>query len=142
MIGRALAIDYGGKRTGLAISDALGITAQPMKAVVSPSLEVTVEAIAIFAREREVKTIVLGMPYLPDGSEGEQVDRVRHFKTSVKAKLAEGGEIVEWDERHTTKEAEAMWREAGYSKKKAKEFIDSTVAVILLREYLNSLQRG
>jgi putative holliday junction resolvase len=139
MIGRILAIDYGGKRTGLAISDALGITAQPMKAVVSPSLDVTVGAIAIFAREREVKTVVIGMPFLPDGSEGEQVDRVRHFMTSLKAKLAEDVKVVELDERHTTKEAEAMWRQAGYSKRKAKEFIDSTVAVILLREYLHSI---
>ena len=139
MIGRILAIDYGGKRTGLAISDALGITAQPMKAVVSPSLEVTVEAIAIFARDRDVKTVVIGMPFLPDGSEGEQGDRVRHFMSSLRAKLAEGVKVVELDERHTTKEAEAMWREAGYSKKKAKEFIDSTVAVILLREYLHRI---
>lgn len=139
MIGRVLAIDYGGKRTGLAISDALGITAQPIQAVVSPSLEVTVEAIAIFSREREVKTVVIGMPYMPDGSEGEQVDRVRHFMTSLKAKLADDVKVVEIDERHTTKEAEAMWRQAGYSKKKAKDYIDSTVAVILLREYLHSI---
>ncbi|NQU49403.1 MAG: Holliday junction resolvase RuvX [Planctomycetes bacterium] len=139
MIGRVLAIDYGGKRTGLAISDALGITAQPIKAVVSTSLDVTVEAIAIFAKQREVQTVVVGMPFLPDGSEGAQVDRVRHFLSSLRAKLADGVNVVEIDERHTTKEAEAMWRQAGYSKRKAKEYIDSTVAVILLREYLTRL---
>jgi putative Holliday junction resolvase len=136
MRGRVIAIDYGGKRTGLAVSDALGITAQPLKAVVSTDLSETAHAIAAVAKEREATVVLIGMPFLPDGSEGGQVDKVRHFMASLKPLLAGEVEIVEIDERHTTKEAEAMWRQAGYSKRKAKEFIDSTVAVILLREYL------
>jgi putative transcription antitermination factor YqgF len=77
------------------------------------------------------------MPFLPDGREGAQVARVRLFISALETKLPEGTEIEEIDERHSTKEAEAMWRQAGYSKKKAKSYLDSTAAVVLLREYLH-----
>lgn len=137
MAGRVLAVDYGGKRTGLAVSDALGITAQPLPAIVSESLAVTVQGIVEIVEERQVPVVLIGMPYLPDGREGAQVDRVRLFMSALREKLPTGTAIEEIDERHTTKEAEAMWRQAGYSKKKAKEFLDSTAAVVLLREYLH-----
>ncbi len=134
--GRILAVDYGGRRTGLACSDALGITAQPLPPIDSTDLATTANAVAAVARERQIVTLLIGMPFMPDGSEGEQVERVRHFLTSLRPLLGTAVGVVEIDERHTTKEAEAMWRQAGYSKKKAKPFLDSTVAVILLREHL------
>jgi putative Holliday junction resolvase len=137
MAGRVLAIDYGGKRTGLAVSDELGITAQPLPAIVSESLDETVDGIVAHVVERRVPVVLVGMPYLPDGREGAQVDRVKLFISALRKKLPEGTRIDEIDERHTTKEAEAMWRQAGYSKKKAKDFLDSTAAVVLLREYLH-----
>lgn len=134
---RVLAIDYGGKRTGLAVSDEMGITAQPLPAVVSEDLDETVDHIARLVRERRVPVVLVGMPYLPDGREGAQVDRVRLFLSALRPKLPEGTRIEEIDERHTTKEAEAMWRQAGFSKKKAKAWLDSTAAVVILREYLH-----
>lgn len=138
MIGRVLAVDYGGKRTGIATCDALGITANPQPAIITESLAETVQGIIDLVREGDVKAVVVGMPFLPDGSEGAQTARVRLFMSAIREKLPEGVHLTEWDERNTTKEAEAMWREAGYSKKKAKPYLDSTAAVILLREYLTA----
>ncbi|TAH39241.1 MAG: Holliday junction resolvase RuvX [Planctomycetota bacterium] len=134
--GRTLAIDYGGKRTGLAVSDPLGIAAHPLAAVISTDLEATVDAIARIAAEREVRRVVVGMPYLPSGLEGAQVDRVRLFIGALRPKLAPGIEILERDERLTTRAAEELWRQGGYSRREAKDFLDSTAAVILLRDYL------
>lgn len=137
MAGRVLAVDYGGKRTGLAVSDFMGITAQPLPAIISESLEETIRGIVTIVEERQIPIVLVGMPFLPDGREGAQVARVRLFISALLPKLPEGTKIEEIDERHTTKEAEAMWRQAGYSKKKAKAFLDSTAAIVILRDYLH-----
>ncbi len=136
MIGRTLAVDYGLKRTGLAVCDALGIAAHPLEAIVSPSLAETVGAIVDLVKEREVKRVVVGMPYLPDGREGEQVKNVFVFLDALRAKLPEGVELMHQDERHTTKEARVLLRETGLKGKKAKAKLDSVAATVILRQYL------
>lgn len=136
MIGRTLAVDYGLKRTGLAVCDALGIAAHPLEAIVSPSLDETVAAIVALVVEREVKRVVVGMPYLPDGREGEQVKNVFVFLDALRAKLPGGVELSHQDERHTTKEARVLLRETGLKGKKAKAKLDSVAATVILRQYL------
>ncbi len=136
MIGRTLAVDYGLKRTGLAVCDALGMAAHPLEAIVSPSLAETVGAIVDLVKEREVKRVVVGMPYLPDGREGEQVKNVFVFLDALRAKLPEGVELMHQDERHTTKEARVLLRETGLKGKKAKAKLDSVAATVILRQYL------
>ena len=136
MKGRVLAIDYGGKRTGLAVCDEMRIVAHPLPAIISTTLLDTVKGIAEVVDGRSIKVILCGIPFLSDGTEGTQVANVRIFLAELRKVL--GPEILfeEIDERYTTKEAEGMWRKAGYSKKAAKEFLDSTAAVVILREYL------
>ncbi|MCP4093099.1 MAG: Holliday junction resolvase RuvX [Planctomycetes bacterium] len=124
------------KRTGLAVCDALGIAAHPLEAIVSPSLAETVGAIVDLVKEREVKRVVVGMPYLPDGREGEQVKNVFVFLDALRAKLPEGVELMHQDERHTTKEARVLLRETGLKGKKAKAKLDSVAATVILRQYL------
>lgn len=136
MIGRTLAVDYGLKRTGLAVCDALGIAAQPLEAVVSRSLDRTVEAIVDHVQERGIVRVVVGMPYLPDGREGEQVKSVFVFLDALRAKLPEKVELLHQDERHTTKEARSLMRETGLRGRKAKEKLDSVAAVVILRQFL------
>jgi putative Holliday junction resolvase len=140
MIGRTLAIDYGGKRTGLAVCDPLGIAAHPLAAVVSTDLEETVTGVVTEVRERMVERVLLGIPYMPDGREGEQVQAVRVFLAALRAKLPERVEILERDERHTTKEAKTLLREGGLNPRKHKDKIDSLAAVVILREWLESVQ--
>lgn len=140
MIGRVLAIDYGAKRTGMAVSDALGIAAHPLPAVVTEDLDETVARIVEVAREKEVQRVLLGMPYLPSGLEGAQVDRVRLFQGSLREKLPAEVEILTRDERFTTAEAEKLLRQGGLDRKRAKPYVDSTAAVVLLRQYLEELR--
>lgn len=135
--GRILAIDYGAKRTGLAICDPLGIAAHPLPAIHAADLETTVRAIAALVTEREVKAVLVGMPFLPSGLEGAQVDRVRLFAGALRPLLPPAVPILERDERFTTRAAEELWRTAGISKRDAKAYLDSTAAVVLLREYLD-----
>ncbi|HEX9793715.1 MAG TPA: Holliday junction resolvase RuvX [Planctomycetota bacterium] len=134
--GRVLAIDYGSKRTGLAVSDPLGIAAHPLDPVVSTDLQETVQAIVREIREREVRTVLLGMPFLRSGLEGGQAQRVRFFLGELRKHMPADVVILERDERFTTAEAESLWRRAGIQKRKAKPYLDSTAAVIVLREYL------
>ena len=124
------------KRTGLAVCDALGIAAHPLEAVVSPSLDVTVDAIVTLVKEREVQRVVVGMPYLPDGREGEQVKNVFVFLDALRAKLPESVALTHQDERHTTKEARVLLRETGLRGKKVKAKLDSIAATVILRQFL------
>jgi len=133
---RVLAVDYGGRRTGLAVSDAAGITAQPLEPVDTLDLQETIQGVVEVAVGREVAVVLVGMPYMPNGREGEQAAHVRIFVGELEKQLPEETEVVFKDERYTTKEAASLWRQAGIRGKKAKPFLDSTAAVVLLREYL------
>ena len=106
MIGRTLAIDYGLKRTGLATCDPMGITAQPLPAIVSSDLTETIAVILEHVRERKIVRLLVGMPYLPDGGEGEQAQSVHVFINACKKALPENFDIQHQDERHTTPRAE------------------------------------
>ena len=136
MIGRTLAIDYGLKRTGLASCDPMGITAQPLPAIVSSSLETTIADILEHVKERQIIRLLIGMPYLPDGREGEQAKSVHVFIDACRKALPEGFDIRHQDERHTTKEAHTLLKEAGLKGKKKQAVLDSTAAVVILREFL------
>ncbi|MBC8328959.1 MAG: Holliday junction resolvase RuvX [Planctomycetes bacterium] len=136
MKGRALAVDYGAKRTGLAISDEMRIVATPLEAVVSTSLEETVAGVVAVVASMRVTTLVLGMPFLRSGLEGSQCANVRLFLSALRQKLPAGVEGVERDGRFTTHEAELRLRPTGKRRKQLKSHIDSTAAVVLLRDYL------
>ena len=136
MIGRTLAIDYGLKRTGLASCDPMGITAQPLPAIISSSLETTIADILEHVKERQIVRLLIGMPYLPDGREGEQAKSVHVFIDACRKALPEGFDIQHQDERHTTKEALTLLKETGLKGKKKQAVLDSTAAVVILREFL------
>ncbi len=136
MKGRVLAVDYGAKRTGLALSDEMRIVATPLEPVISASLAETVAGVMAVVEGQKVATIVIGMPFLRSGLEGSQCAKVRLFLSALKEKLPTGCEIVERDERFTTHEAERLLRPTGKKRKQLKAHIDSTAAVVLLRDYL------
>ena len=136
MRGRILAVDYGQKRTGLAVSDALGITATPLASVISESLQETVEQVVATALEKEVRAVLVGMPYLRSGEEGAQCARVRLFLLELRSRLPSDIELFERDERFTTAEADRLLRQTGKKRKDYKKHLDATAAVVLLRDYL------
>lgn len=134
---RILALDVGRKRIGLAISDALGITAQGL-----PNLERTrkrddLAALARLVEEHEVGSLLIGNPINMGGTEGRQSAWVREFAAALEKQT--GLPICLWDERLTTVEANRLLRQSGISLEKRAAAVDRLSAVILLQSYLDSL---
>ncbi len=135
--GRILALDHGTKRIGVALSDELGWTAQPLETFERRTLDRDVAHIQDLVREHEVTRVLLGLPLRLDGSEGPAVQAVRAFLERLEAALPVP--VVTWDERMTTKAAEELLIAADVSRKKRKGTVDRVAAAILLQSYLESL---
>lgn len=131
---RAMALDVGDKRIGVALSDPLKITAQGLETYQRSILKEDVAHIWQLINENDVTELVVGLPKNMDGSLGFKVDDVRFF---VDALLKKGEIKVIWiDERLTTVSAERALLEADVSRKKRKNVIDKMAAVIILQSYL------
>jgi putative Holliday junction resolvase len=136
MAERVLAIDYGERKVGLALSDpetgfVSGLPTLDRGALKEGGLTA---AIAALVSERSVDRVLLGMPYSLDGSMGPAAQRVRAFRDRLL--LAIGTPIVEWDERLTTEAARRTLRELGYSEKKMRGKLDQLSAVLMLEHYM------
>ena len=133
---RILAVDYGEKRIGLAVSDELGITASPLTTLMHRSDEETVRHIAQLASKLKVAQIVIGLPRRTDEREGEMERRVKAF--AEKLRQAVSVPVVLFDERFTTRIAEQVLLEADLSRRKRKQVRDRLAAVILLQSFLEA----
>jgi putative Holliday junction resolvase len=136
MPGRILALDYGTKRVGVALSDELGWTAQPLETFERRTLDWDVAHIAALVGSHGVERVVLGLPLQLDGREGPAVRAMREFTVKLEAGLPVP--LVLWDERMTTKAAEDLLIAADVSRKKRKGVVDRIAAAILLRSYLEA----
>lgn len=134
---RILALDPGTKRIGVALSDELGWTAQPLETFERKSLNVDVAHINELVRRHDVREIVVGMPIQLNGRMGPAAQSVQQFLEALQA--AVGVPVVAWDERLTTKAAEQMLIEADVSRKKRKGAVDRVAAALLLKSYLEHL---
>lgn len=137
--GRVLAIDFGSRRIGVAVSDPLGITAQQLPAILREGDRRDLEAIACVAGEYRVDTVVIGLPLLPGGTEGSQAVKVRQFALKVNERL--GLPVVPWDERFTTAQAERHLIASGVRREKRREVRDSLAAALLLQSALDARNR-
>lgn len=136
MPGRILALDYGTKRIGVALSDELGWTAQPLETFERKTLDRDIAHIAALVESHSVERVVLGLPLQLDGREGPAVLAMREFAVKLEAGLSVP--VVRWDERMTTKAAEQLLIAADVSRKKRKGIVDRIAAAILLRSYLEA----
>ncbi len=134
---RILGLDVGESRVGVAVSDAIGVTAQPLETV-SRDGE-TVERLAEIVREHHVERIVVGLPLLMDGSEGAQALLVREFVATLSEKIDLPVTLV--DERLTTKQAEAVLVGGKLPRNEKREAADRIAAALILQQYLES-ERG
>lgn len=134
---RVMAIDLGDARTGIAVSDPLGMIAGETFVIESWKPEIVAERILEEARKREAETLVLGLPKNMNGSEGWRAEKVRAFAEI----LQEMGSppVVLWDERRTTVDAHRILRENGKREKKHRAMVDAVAAALILEGYLNSL---
>jgi putative Holliday junction resolvase len=127
---RTLGIDFGEKRTGLAISDDLGIIAKSMSPLKVKSLADAVDKIQRIIKSHSIKKAVVGLPLGTRGGETKQSIQTRYFVDALRS--TNGAEIEFWNEAFSTSRAKSS-RIKG-SKKKS---IDSTAARIILQEYLD-----
>ena len=134
---RILALDPGTKRIGVALSDELGWTAQPLETFERKSLNVDIAHIHKLVRRHEVREIVVGMPIQLNGLMGPAAQSAQQFLEALQAGV--GIPVVAWDERLTTKAAEQMLIEADMSRKKRKGAVDRVAAALLLKSYLEHL---
>ena len=134
---RILALDPGTKRIGVALSDEMGWIAQPLETFERRSITADLAHIQQLVHEHAVDRVILGMPFRLDGSVGPAAEQVEQFKVLLEGVLTVP--VIPWDERLTSKSAEAILIEANVSRRKRKGAVDRVAAAILLQTYLESL---
>lgn len=131
---RILGIDFGDRRVGLAVSDLLGITAQPIGFIVIDGANDAVFKIAPYIKEYDIKKIVLGLPKNMNGDEGERAEKTRRF--GEKLKSAFNIEVQYFDERLTTVYADHTLNALNVKGKKKTGKKDALSAVLILQGYM------
>lgn len=140
MIGkRIMALDYGSKTIGVAISDALKITAQGIETLkINEAIkDFKIKRIKELINEYDVDTIVVGLPKNMDNTIGFRGEATLNFVEILKNKVKIN--IIMQDERLSTMGAERVLLEADVSRKKRKQVIDKMAAVIILQTYLDKI---
>jgi putative holliday junction resolvase len=131
---RVLAIDYGRKRIGLALSDELQLTAQPLAVMQRANRREDLRRLRDICRKQGVALILVGHPLHITGAAGEMADEAARFAARLRKEL--GIEVDLVDERLTSWEAAQMIAESGSSNRRKQESLDDVAAAIFLREYL------
>lgn len=138
-----MGLDYGSKTVGVAISDPLGLTAQGIETIERKEenkLRRTCARIEALIREYEVEKIVLGLPKHMNNDIGERAEKTLEFRDMLARRT--GLEVIMWDERLTTVEAERTLIESSVRREDRKKYIDKIAAVFILQGYLDSLYIG
>ena len=132
---RIIGLDVGDRRVGIAVSDPLGLTAQPVETYTRVGYGPDTKHIRALADQYGTDQILCGLPRNMDGTEGFQVDKVREFA----GKLQEAGLSVQYyDERMTTIQAESLLLEGGLHRDERKRKVDMVAAVMILQSYLDA----
>lgn len=143
---RILGLDYGTKTVGVAVSDPLEITAQPVETIERKSanklrqtlarIEALIQAYSEHGAQETVEKIVLGYPKNMNNTEGDRCEATQAFKEDLERRT--GLEVILWDERLTTVEAERILIESGVRRENRKTYIDKMAAAVILQSYLDS----
>jgi putative Holliday junction resolvase len=133
---RIMALDVGDRAIGIAISDALLLTAQARPTLRRKDPQSDIEHIRRLAVDNEVHQIVVGQPLHMDGRESRQSQKIARFAEQLQQNLALP--IVFWDERLTSFEAEQHLEQLGLNWRQRREQVDKIAAMIILQNYLDS----
>jgi len=138
---RVMAIDYGARGVGVAVSDELQLTVRPLTTIRREKLKYAqvVERVCELAAENEVATLVVGLPLNMDGTRGAAVERVESFISDLRRSLSIP--IVAIDERLTSHEADQLLREMGVSPRERRARSDEYAATIILQDYIDGQKR-
>lgn len=135
---RIMGLDFGSKTVGVAISDALLLTAQGVEIIrrkEENKLRQTLARIEELIVEYEVEEIVLGLPKHMNATEGVRVELTQEFKEKLERRT--GFPVYFWDERLTTVAADKIMMEAGIRREHRKEHVDRIAATLILQGYLD-----
>ena len=134
---RVLGIDYGDSRVGVAITDALGITAQGLETIHHGGNDkVVLKRLEEIINEYGVSTIAIGMPLNMNGTKAERVEVTEKFINKLKCKFGNKIKIERIDERLTTVEAHKTMNFLNVNKYKKRDIVDTISAVYILETYL------
>jgi putative pre-16S rRNA nuclease len=133
---RVMALDVGDRTIGVAVSDALQLTAQSRPTLRRKDLKSDIEALRRLAVENEVHEIVVGQPLHMNGNPSPQSQKVGRFADELRKVL--NLPIVFWDERLTSFEAEQHLEQMGLNWRQRREQVDKVAAMIILQNYLDS----
>jgi putative Holliday junction resolvase len=134
---RILAIDHGSKRIGIAVSDELKMIAQPLEFILAEPFPAFMARLQELIRDKEVESILVGLPRNMDGSYGPAAQKVQEFVVALKD--AVNVPIKTWDERLTSAQANRLLIQGNVRRDKRKEKVDKMAAALLLQSYLDSL---
>ncbi len=138
--GKLMGLDLGTKTIGVAISDALRMTASPLETIKRTKFTQDAERLVALAAQHNVTGIVVGLPLNMDGSEGPRVQSTRAFVRNLKQKL--DLPMVFWDERLSTMAVTRTMIEADLSRARQAEVVDKLAASYILQGALDRLRRG
>ena len=135
---RLLGLDYGSKTVGVAVTDPLGYTAQPLETITRKEenkLRRTLARIEQLVGEYQIEKIVLGYPVNMDGSAGERAELALAFKAMLERR-------TKLDERLTTVAADEILQECGMPREKRKTVIDQVAAGLILQDFMENTKKG
>ena len=133
---RVLALDYGRKRTGVALSDPTGTLASPLTTIPGGGDGRSIEAVVRLAIEHEAREIVVGMPLSMSGAVGRQAAEVTRFAEALSERC--DMPVKTLDERLSTVQAERLLRDSGVKPSKDRPRVDAAAAAVVLQAYLDS----
>jgi putative Holliday junction resolvase len=137
---RILALDVGRKRIGLAVSDPLGLTAQGLKVLERRDWDQDLTRLQEIARPYRIREVLVGLPRHMDGRLGEQAEEILELGRALGEAL--GAQVVTWDERLSTVEAERLLIQADMSRRRRRQVVDQVAATLILQAYLDHRQQG
>ena len=137
---RVVGIDLGSRRIGVAVSDGLGLTAQPHATIARHGGVRDLQAIAAVVSQYDAGLVVLGLPLDPEGNEGAAAKSARAFADRLRGALPVPVELI--DESFSTVEAEEVLLEADLSRAKRKRVIDRLAAAVILQRWLDRKRSG
>ena len=136
---KIMAIDYGTKRTGVAVSDESGMLARPLTTIAAEAPECLLAALAAIIAEHRPSALVVGNPRRLDGTPGTHAAAVEALAEALRARVALP--VTLWDEALTTVEAHARLLEGGARRRKRRTDIDQAAAAVLLQDFLDHRPR-
>jgi putative Holliday junction resolvase len=135
---RAMGLDVGDRKIGVALSDPSEILASPLKTIIRVSDDAAIREIVSLVKKNTISKIVVGLPYSLNGSIGPQAEKVLSFTRQI-AQVTDV-EIVMQDERLTSVSANQKLREAGKKGSKLKNEMDAAAATVILQSYLDEVR--